>query len=55
MLFGRFLDHRCSGMSEGRPPARDAVYSALERHTWCRPDGATYPMRALRGDIQRAR
>jgi len=27
---------------------RDCVYTALERHTWCRPDGATYPMRAIR-------
>jgi N-sulfoglucosamine sulfohydrolase len=27
---------------------RDHVYTALERHTWCRPDGATYPIRALR-------
>mgnify|MGYP001351138666 CR=1 FL=1 len=22
--------------------------AAMERHTWCRPDGATYPMRSLR-------
>jgi N-sulfoglucosamine sulfohydrolase len=29
-------------------PRRDAVYSGLERHTWCRPDGGTYPMRAVR-------
>ncbi len=28
--------------------ARDCAYSALERHTWCRPDGATYPARAIR-------
>jgi len=27
---------------------RDRVYTALERHTYCRPDGATYPIRALR-------
>jgi len=27
---------------------RDKVYTALERHTYCRPDGATYPIRALR-------
>jgi N-sulfoglucosamine sulfohydrolase len=27
---------------------RDCVYTAMERHTWCRPDGGTYPMRALR-------
>ncbi|MBM3734442.1 MAG: sulfatase [Acidobacteria bacterium] len=29
-------------------PARDCVYTALERHTMCRPDGATYPIRGLR-------
>lgn len=28
--------------------SRDAVYSALERHTMCRPEGATYPCRAIR-------
>ena len=28
--------------------SRDHVVTALERHTMCRPDGATYPMRALR-------
>ena len=27
---------------------RDFAYTALERHTWCRPDGGTYPMRAVR-------
>jgi len=31
-----------------RDPQRDHVYTALERHTWCRPGGETYPMRALR-------
>ena len=29
-------------------PSRDHVVTAMERHTWCRPDGATYPMRAIR-------
>ena len=29
-------------------PARDCAYTALERHTWCRPEGATYPIRAIR-------
>jgi uncharacterized sulfatase len=29
-------------------PSRDAVFTAMERHTMCRPDGATYPMRAIR-------
>ncbi len=27
---------------------RDQVFCALERHTMCRPDGGTYPMRSLR-------
>ena len=31
--------------SNGR---RDAVFTGMERHTMCRPDGATYPMRAVR-------
>lgn len=29
-------------------PDRDHVVTGMERHTWCRPDGATYPMRAIR-------
>lgn len=28
--------------------SRDRVFTGLERHTWCRPDGATYPSRAIR-------
>lgn len=28
--------------------ARDQIFTAMERHTMCRPDGATYPMRAIR-------
>ena len=30
------------------PAPREFVYTALERHTYCRPDGAPYPMRAIR-------
>jgi uncharacterized sulfatase len=29
-------------------PSRDRVFSGLERHTYCRPEGATYPSRAIR-------
>jgi len=29
-------------------PARDRIFTALERHTYCRPEGATYPARAIR-------
>ena len=28
--------------------SRDKVFTATERHTICRPDGATYPVRAIR-------
>jgi uncharacterized sulfatase len=28
-------------------PKRDCAFAALERHTMCRPDGATYPIRAI--------
>lgn len=27
---------------------RDCAYAGLERHTWCRPEGATYPARMIR-------
>jgi uncharacterized sulfatase len=29
-------------------PKRKRVFTATERHTWCRPNGATYPVRAIR-------
>ncbi len=29
-------------------PNRLYAFTAMERHTWCRPEGATYPMRAIR-------
>jgi N-sulfoglucosamine sulfohydrolase len=29
-------------------PSRDMVFTALERHTYCRPEGGTYPARAIR-------
>lgn len=29
-------------------PLRDQVFTGLERHTYCRPEGATYPCRAIR-------
>ena len=29
-------------------PSRNRVFTGLERHTYCRPDGATYPSRAIR-------
>lgn len=39
------LSSNQSGIIE---PNRDKVFTATERHTWCRPDGATYPVRAIR-------
>jgi N-sulfoglucosamine sulfohydrolase len=33
---------------ENRPFPREQVFSAMERHTMCRPDGQGYPMRSLR-------
>ncbi len=32
----------------GIGPARNRASTALECPTWCRPDGGTYPMRAVR-------
>jgi len=46
---GRSLLPILTAGGEGRlEPGRDHVVTAMERHTWCRPDGATYPMRAIR-------
>jgi uncharacterized sulfatase len=43
-IVGRSL----SPLFRGADPARDCAFAGLERHTLCRPDGATYPVRALR-------
>ena len=49
VITGRSLLSMLRSESSGRvEEARDHVYTALERHTYCRPDGATYPARALR-------
>lgn len=46
---GRSLVPLLTADGDGRlDPSRDHVVTAMERHTWCRPDGATYPMRAIR-------
>ena len=37
-----------SGSGGGQAAPRDHVLTGMERHTWCRPAGATYPMRAIR-------
>ncbi len=46
---GRSLIPLLTDAGEGRVASdRDHVITAMERHTWCRPDGWTYPMRAIR-------
>lgn len=37
-----------SGKSGIVESSRDRVFTGLERHTWCRPEGVTYPSRAIR-------
>ncbi|MEZ5353357.1 MAG: sulfatase [Bryobacteraceae bacterium] len=41
---GRSLIPLLEGKAEAE---RDCAFTALERHTMCRPDGATYPIRAI--------
>ena len=46
---GRSLMPLLTSSKGGRlDPERAHVLTAMERHTWCRPEGATYPMRAIR-------
>ncbi|MDZ4799563.1 MAG: sulfatase [Bryobacteraceae bacterium] len=46
---GLTADTGMSGRSLLRPDAsREAIFTGMERHTMCRPDGGTYPMRAIR-------
>jgi uncharacterized sulfatase len=44
-IAGRSLLPLLNGNSD---PTREAVFTAMERHTICRPDYGTYPMRAVR-------
>ena len=49
MMTGRSLLPVLTSDSEGRvDPSRDRVFTAIERHTWTRPNGAPYPSRAIR-------
>ena len=49
MMTGRSLLPVLTSDNEGRvDPARDRVFTAIERHTWTRPNGAPYPVRAIR-------
>jgi uncharacterized sulfatase len=48
-MTGRSLLPLLAGEEQGRvDPSRDRVFTAIERHTWTRPDGAPYPVRAIR-------
>ena len=43
-----FLEVLLSNKSGQIDPKRDRVFTALERHTYCRPGGAPYPIRTIR-------
>ena len=43
-----FLDVLLSNKSGQVDPKRDRVFTALERHTYCRPGGMPYPIRTIR-------
>ena len=46
---GRSLLPLLTSTRSGRiETSRDHIVTGLERHTYCRPDGATYPIRAIR-------
>ena len=42
------MHHLASKESGPVDPSRDFVVTSFERHGWCRPNGATYPVRAIR-------
>ncbi len=49
MMTGRSLLNVLTSDEEGRvDPSRDRVFTAIERHTWTRPNGRPYPARAIR-------
>ncbi len=45
-----FLDVLLANKSGQVDPTRNSVFTALERHTYCRPDGMPYPIRTIRRD-----
>lgn len=48
-MTGRSLLPVLQSTKTGRTASgRDKIVLAFERHTWCRPDGAGYPIRAIR-------
>ena len=49
MMTGRSLLNVLTSEEEGRvDPSRNHVFTAIERHTWTRPNGKPYPVRAIR-------
>ena len=47
-MSGRSLVPLLASSETGQAPGRDRAFTAIERHTWCRPNGALYPSRAIR-------
>lgn len=48
-MTGKSLMSILTSEKQGRiDPSRNSVFTGLERHTYCRPGGATYPSRAIR-------
>jgi uncharacterized sulfatase len=48
-MTGRSLKKILLSQESGRiETERDKVFTAIERHVWCRPDGVGYPRRAIR-------
>ena len=48
-MTGKSLLPMLTSSQQGRiEDSRDHVLTAVERHTWCRPEGGTYPSRAIR-------
>ena len=48
MTGNSFLDVMLANKSGQIDETRDRVFTALERHTYCRPDGMPYPIRTIR-------
>jgi len=48
-MTGRSIKNILLSNKSGRvDKSRDRVFTGIERHTWCRPNGVGYPMRAIR-------
>ena len=47
-MSGRSLLPLLASSQSDQGAGRDRAFTAIERHTWCRPNGALYPSRAIR-------